>query len=160
MAASSIFRGLIIAALTVLLIQLVATWTGPELPEDITAWLDSQNLSSLGAALAHGNLGTQLVVGVLIYGFVFAYVIALLGLLAFHRWARVLFIMLMPLRLALQAALGTTISRPVDTFNSAAFMIDGAMLVLLFVEPVRARFRAAPAPIEQPIEPPPAAPPL
>jgi hypothetical protein len=157
MAASSIFRGLIIASLALLVVTFIATWTVPDLPEDVAAYIDSQNVSSLGAALAHGNVGTQLLVGILIYGFFFAYVVALIGLLRFQGWARTLFIMLVPLSLALQAAQGTTISRPIDTFDMAAAMINGALLVLLFVEPVRARFReAAAAPLPPP--PPPAAP--
>ena len=162
MAASSIFRGLTIAALLLLIVEILATWNGADVPEEVAAWLDSQNLSSLGAALAHGNLGTQLLVGIVIYGYLLAYVIALVGLLKFQRWARVLFIMLIPLQLALKAAMGTTISRPVDTFELAAAMIDGALFVLLFIEPVRTRFReilASPSTAPDLVPPPPPPPP-
>ena len=155
MAAIGIFRGLVIAALILLAITLIATWTEPDVPEAVAAYLDSQNVSSLGAVLAHGNLGAQILVGAVIFGYLVAYVVSLVGVLAFQRWARVLFIMLMPLSLVLQAALGTTLDRPIDTFNTAAAMIDGALLVLLFVEPVRARFRGTPP---APVAPPPATP--
>ncbi len=145
-----IYRGLALAALVLLVVGLVATWTAPEVPEAVATYLDSRNQGSLGAALEHGNLGTRLMVGALLVGYLLAYVVSLIGLLKFQRWARILFIMLVPLSLVLEAAKGTSLGGPLDTFRSCALLIDGALLVLLFVEPVRARFRAAdppPAPV-------------
>ncbi len=154
MATISIFRGLLIAALVLLVVGLISAWTEPEVPEAVAAYLDSLNEGSLGAALEHGNLGTRILVGLLAGGYLLAYLVSLVGLLRFQRWARTLFIMLMPLSLALEAAMGTSLSGPMDAFESAALMIDGALLVLLFVDPVRARFRGQAAPPVAPAPPP------
>lgn len=160
MAMLSIFRGLIFAALAFLAVLLIATWAGPDYPEEVTAFLTRENQGTLSVMLDAGSRGSQLAVGLLLLAYLGGYFAALLGMLTYRRWARVLFIVLLPVAFVLQGAVGTTIYTPLESvMEMTTHMINGALLVLLFVDPVRARFRepALPpgtAPMETPPPPP------
>jgi hypothetical protein len=155
-AAPSFFRGLILAALAFLAADLLIDFIEPTVPDEVAAYLDEQNAGSLSGLLDDGNIGAKLGVSILLLGYLVAYIGSLLGMLAFKRWARVAFLFVVPLGLVIDISYATAISTPWQTVITAMVaMTHGAILTLLFVEPVRARFRAqSPAAAPPPETPP------
>ena len=159
MAATTIFRGLILAALAIFAadIATVVMWYfAADLPETVQSYLDAQNAGTLSNVFSEANLGTQIAVGLLMLLYLIAYLAALLGLLGFRGWARWVFFIVIGLTLVFIISGGTSLSTPIEQFvTTLGSMVDGAILTLLFIEPIRARFRndaPAPDPID-PIEP-------
>lgn len=161
MAAITIFRGLVLAALVVLAATIatgVIAYFSPPLPAAIEAYLETQNVGTMANVFSEANWGTQIAVGIMLLLYLVAYLAALLGMLGFRRWARWLFVIVVSLTLIFIASGGTALSTPIETLvSTVGAMVDGAILTLLFIEPIRARFRASPetetaVPIE--LEPP------
>jgi len=149
MAATTIFRGLILAALAIFAadIATVVMWYfAADLPESVQSYLDAQNAGTLANVFSEANLGTQIAVGLLMLLYLVAYLTGLLGLLGFRRWARWVFILVVSLTLIFIASGGTSLATPIEAMVSAlGSMVDGAILTLLFIEPIRARFRTGSA---------------
>jgi hypothetical protein len=137
-----IFRGLVFGAILLLVLRVLGWVFGPEIPATVTTWLKSEGVGTLIDSLKNGPFSLRLAVGGLLLAYSLAYVASLLGLLRFHAWARYMFILTTLVGIALLAASGMVIS---SAFQAAAgalgAMIDGALLTLLFVDPVRMRFR-------------------
>ncbi len=86
--------------------------------------------------------------------YLIAYLASLIGLLRFRSWARWLFIIVIGLTLIFTISGGTTLSKPLESLvYTAGNMVDGAILTLLFIEPIRARFRDEPIAPQVPIDP-------
>ena len=158
MAAVTIFRGLVLAAFAVLLAGIAAgvmAYFGPALPAAVQSYLDSQNVGTMANVFSEANWGTQIAVGITFFLYLIAYLAALIGMLRFRGWARWLFIIVVVLSLVFAISGGTTLSTPIEslvyTFGN---MVDGAILTLLFIEPIRAKFRDEPIAPQVPIGPP------
>jgi hypothetical protein len=129
----------------------------PALPEPVAAYLD-ENMGPLFAALDTGAIGLKLSVGALLFAYLAAWITALVGLLKFRRWARALFLVTVGLNLVLLTSGGTTLTSPLQSaMSTLASMAEGAIVVLLFVEPVRSEFARKhfgfPAPPAPPVPP-------
>jgi hypothetical protein len=157
MAAVTIFRGLVLAAFAVLLAGIasgVMAYFGPTLPTEVQAYLDSQNVGTMANVFSEANWGTQVAVGIAFVVYLIAYLAALIGLLRFRGWARWLFIIVIGLTLIFTISGGTTLSTPIESLvYTAGNMVDGAILTLLFIEPIRAKFRDEPIAPQVPIDP-------
>jgi hypothetical protein len=158
MAAVTIFRGLILAALAVLVATIAAgvlTYFNPPLPAAVESYLAEQNAGTMANVFSEANWGTQIAVGITFVLYLIAYLTSLIGLLRFRGWARWLFIIVVGLMLVFIISGGTTLSTPIDALVSTiGAMVDGAILTLLFIEPVRARFRDEPIAPQVPLGPP------
>lgn len=149
MAAITIFRGLTITALAVFAAEIatgVMAFFGPDVPAAVQSYLAAKNTGTLANVFTEANLGTQIAVGILLLLYLVAFIASLIGLLGFRRWARWLFIIVTSLTLIFLASGGMTLSTPLESLASAlGFMADGAIVTLLFIEPIRERFRREPA---------------
>jgi hypothetical protein len=157
MAAVTIFRGLVLAAFGVLLAGIasgVMAYFGPPLPAEVQSYLDSRNVGTMANVFSEANWGTQVAVGITFFVYLIAYLAALIGLLRFRGWARWLFIIVIALSLIFAISGGTTLSTPIESLvYTAGNMVDGAILTLLFIEPIRARFRDEPIAPQVPLGP-------
>lgn len=157
MAAVTIFRGLVLAAFAVLVAGVasgVLAHFQPALPVEVDAYLKSQNVGTMANVFSEANWGTQVAVGIAFVVYLIAYLAALIGLLRFRGWARWLFIVVIGLSLVFTISGGTTLSTPIESLvYTAGNMVDGAILTLLFIEPIRARFRDEPIAPQVPLGP-------
>jgi len=157
MAAITIFRGLIVTALAVFAAEVatgVMAYFGPEIPAAVQSYLNAKNTGTLANVFSEANLGTQIAVGILMVLYLIAFVAALIGLLGFRRWARWLFIIVTSLTLIFLASGGMTLSTSLESLASTIrAMVDGAILTLLFIEPIRERFRREPSTPAGPVDP-------
>ncbi len=157
MAAVTIFRGLVLAAFAVLLANIASgfmAYFGPVLPVEVQNYLDSQNVGTMANVFSEANWGTQVAVGIAFVVYLIAYLASLIGLLRFRGWARWLFIIVIGLTLIFTISGGTTISTPIESLVfTAGNMVDGAILTLLFIEPIRAKFRDEPIAPQVPLGP-------
>jgi hypothetical protein len=157
MAAVTIFRGLVLAAFAVLLANIASgfmAYFGPALPTEVQAYLDSRNVGTMANVFSEANWGTQVAVGIAFVAYLIAYLASLIGLLRFRGWARWLFIIVIGLTLIFTISGGTTISTPIESLVfMAGNMVDGAILTLLFIEPIRAKFRDEPIAPQVPLGP-------
>ena len=155
--AVTIFRGLVLGAFAVLVAGVasgVMAYFQPALPAEVDAYLKSQNVGTMANVFSEANWGTQVAVGIAFVVYLIAYLAALIGLLRFRGWARWLFIVVIGLSLVFTISGGTTLSTPIESLvYTAGNMVDGAILTLLFIEPIRARFRDEPIAPQVPIDP-------
>lgn len=157
MAAITIFRGLIITALALFAAEVatgVMAYFGPGVPAAVQSYLDTKNAGTLSNVFSEANLGTQIAVGILMLLYLVAFIAALVGLLGFRRWARWLFIIVTSLTLIFLASGGMTLSTPLESLaTTLGAMANGAILTLLFIEPIRERFRREPSTPAGPVDP-------
>lgn len=137
----SIFRGLVFGAILLLAVRIVAAIFGPSVPEPVSRYLDGEGAGSLITSFRNGPFTLKLAIGGLLVAYAAAYVASLLGMLKFHGWARYMFIVTTIVGIALLASSGIAIHSSFQvTVATLGAMLDGALLTLLCVDPVRARF--------------------
>jgi hypothetical protein len=142
-----IFRGLVIAAFVLVAVEIAAAFLAPDLPEHVQTWLDTEANGPLYAALETGPLAVQIAVGALLIAYLAAYLAALVGMLRYKPWARVTFLATILVGGALSFTGGSSLYTAFElTVAALVSMVEGALIVLLFVDPVRGRFRNAAAP--------------
>jgi hypothetical protein len=83
----------------------------------------------------------------LLIAYLAAYLAALVGMLRYKPWARVTFLATILVGGALSFTGGSSLYTAFElTVAALVSMVEGALIVLLFVDPVRGRFRNAAAP--------------
>ena len=136
-----LFRSLVLACFALLVLSVAAAFFASEPPEHISAYLDEEAAGPILDALLHGSAITQAVTILLLVAYLGAWIASLFGLLGFKPWARTVFIATTVVGFALLPFAGSSLVSPfediIDTLLSAC---DGALLVLLFIEPIRGRF--------------------
>jgi hypothetical protein len=138
----SIFRGLVFGAILLLAARIVAAIFGPSVPDAVTTYLDQEGAGSLMTSFRGGPFTLKLAIGGLLIAYAVAYVASLVGMLKFHGWSRYMFIVTTIVGVALLAASGTAIHSAFQvTVATLGAMLDGALITLLCIDPVRARFR-------------------
>jgi hypothetical protein len=154
----SIFRGFVFGAVLLLAVKVVAAMFGPSVPEPVSNYLDGEGSGTLISSFRNGPFSLKLAIGGLLLAYAVSYVASLLAMLKFHAWARYMFIVTTIVGVALLASSGTAIHSSFQaTVACLGAMIDGALLTLLFIDPVRARFRGmvvAEVPLVDPVPPP------
>jgi hypothetical protein len=136
-----IFRGLVAGSLALFALSLIIGFFEPAFPDEVNAYLEADGASPLFHLLDSGPLGLQILVWALVLGFLVAYLASCVGMLMFRRWARATFIAVAVVGIIILpfegASFGTPLQSTVDTLFS---MIDGALLVMLLFDPIKARF--------------------
>jgi hypothetical protein len=145
MPVEKIFRALIYATLTLLVAGVLAGVFAPGVPEEISDQLDAENNGLLAKLLDSDSLPVSSAVLAVLIVFLCLWIASLVGMLGFRRWARAMFILLTPIGVLLEGVMGASVVGPAEAMVGTAYMMcQGALLVLLFVDPVRSRFLAAP----------------
>ncbi len=143
METTKVFRFLVLGSLALVIFTAVAAFYEPALPEAVTAYLDGEGAGPLYRNLDTGPLSTQIALGALLVGLLAAHVASCIGMLMFRSWARVTFIGTIVVGLALIPPGGSMLLGPLQSALDALFnMVDGAILVMLLVDPIKAKFAA------------------
>ena len=142
MDAFKLFRVLIIAKLAGMIASVLASFFGPAPPHEVTDWFDRSGGGLLAPVFESENWSAILA----LLGFCLAYVVAwvatLIGMMRFRPWSRMWFIAMSVLGFLWLPVIGQTWTTPLEgLFNGLILMCQGAVLALLFVEPVAGRFR-------------------
>jgi hypothetical protein len=136
-----LFRALVQASLALLAVSIAISFFGDELPEEVTAYLDGEAAGPLSSALLSERAGVQIAVGALMMAYLVAWIASMLGLLGFRPWARTGFIALTVAGFPLLLVAGSSLMSPLEgTLEALLNTCSGAILALLFTEPVRSAF--------------------
>lgn len=146
MDAVKLFRGLVVASLALLAASFASLLITPDLPEPISDWIGSEGAGPLFAWVDYESTGWLLLIGAVLL-WTGAHVAALLAALRFRRWSRAFLIISTAVGLALLPFTGFTLNSALDTtLDTLLNTCDGALLVMLLLEPIRGRFRSGIAP--------------
>jgi hypothetical protein len=138
---TKIFRILVWSYLALFAVSIAAAFFEPDLPEPVSEYLDGDGAGPFMSALYSGTLGMQIALGALFLGFLVACIASLFGLLEYRRWARAIFIATNLLGFALIPSMGASLSTPLQSgIDTLLCMLDGAILVMLLVDPIKAKF--------------------
>ncbi len=143
MDAIKLFRALIQANLALLVFSIVISFFAAEPPEAITEYLDGEGAGPLFGAVLTGTLGVQIVVVALMIGYLVAWIASMIFMLSFRPWARTWYIGLTIAGFPLVLLAGANLVSPFEGMLEALLnACSGALLVLLFIEPVRNSFES------------------
>jgi hypothetical protein len=138
---TKVFRGLVAGSLVLFVVVIAIGIFEPELPDEVNAYLEGEGAGPVFSALESGSVSLQILGVALMVGFLVAYVASCIGLLMFRRWARATFIGVAVVGLAATPWLGASLYTPLTSTVETLFnMIDGAILVTLLFDPIKAKF--------------------
>ncbi len=136
-----LFRALIFVSIGLMAASVGAILLEPELPEEVSRYFHEEAAGPLFALFDTESVAGPLTLAIVFLG---AWLAALVGMLNYRHWARTVFIVTTILGYALLPLSGSTYATPLQgTLDALFYTVDGALLALLFVEPIRDRFQAA-----------------
>ena len=129
-----LFRGLMLTALVLALLDLVVTFALPELVPEPLRQADEQITDGVSTA--------ALTIKVIIFiAFVSACIVAFVGLYRFRPWAPITNVVLSVASLFIWLVLGYNLSSGLaQALSDAASMVWGAVLALAYFTPIRSKF--------------------
>lgn len=138
-----LFRALIAASFVLFFLTIGLVFVEPELPDEVVNFIAEHSADPVEGLLA-AESGALVVIGTAVLVlYLGAYLASLAGMLAYKPWARMVYIVTTALSILLLPLAGATFSfRWQSTADALYWLVDGALLVLLFTEPVRSRFAA------------------
>jgi hypothetical protein len=148
-----VFRALVVADVVLLLAGVAIVFVEPDLPDAVTEYIQAQSglLDSLFKSVE--SRGWQLWVYFAVsLAYVAATLASLLGLFFFKRWARTMFAAVVAATLLMIPFMaGTFMSPTASLLDSLLYMCDGAIIAMLFTDPVSHRFIAGPQGFSSPL---------
>jgi hypothetical protein len=141
-----LFRLLIWASVALMgtTITMVAFETDP--PDHVMDWFTGEGAGPLMSWLLNSSGTGLLFFSLFAAAFFGAWIASVVGLLRLRPWGRKLFIASMVVAYLLFPLMGYTFASPAQgTLDAMFYACDGAILVMLFIEPVRSSFRSSPA---------------
>jgi hypothetical protein len=137
-----LFRLLILGEVTLLAASVVAAWLAPEYPEAVQNYFDSLSIPHLDLA-GEGNQSHAVLMGAAAVLLMTTWIVALIGLWNFKRWARPTYIAYSTLSLLMIPFFGPTLASGAEgAIDSLSMMVSGALMAAMLFSPVRARFAA------------------
>jgi hypothetical protein len=144
MDACKLFRVLIYVSIGLLAAAIGALFIEPDPPEEVMRYFDEEAAGPLFALMNTDSMAGLVVTAILAAVFLVAWLAALVGMLDFRPWARTVFIVTAIVSYAMLPLSGSSYAGPLQgTLDALVYTVDGALLVLLFVEPIRGRFSPA-----------------
>jgi hypothetical protein len=136
-----LFRALIIAMLVCFIATILAVIFGPAPPDEITAWFDENGGGLLAPLFMPESWGPMISLFAVCLALLIVWIASLIGMWKFRSWSPKAYIAVTVFGLVLLPLGGQTWTTPLEsTFNALMLMCEGAVLVLLFVDPIRAEF--------------------
>jgi hypothetical protein len=144
---TKVFRCLVAALLGLFALSIALSFFEPDLPDALNAYLEGDGASPVVSIFISGPLSLQILLVTLALTFLIAFIASCIGLLIFRRWARAMFIGVAVAGFAFIFWMGVTFTTPVLTaVNTLINMINGAILVMLLFDPIKAKFARPSAP--------------
>lgn len=138
---TKIFRGLVAASLVLFALGTVTSFLEPEFPDAVNAYVEGEAAGPLFGNLDSRPTSHLIVVVASAVAFLIAYLASCIGLLMFKRWARPLFIGVAVVGIVVLPFEGVTLTSPLlSTVETLFSMVDGALLVMLLFDPIKAKF--------------------
>jgi hypothetical protein len=134
-----LFRALIIGEVALSVVSLLPMFLAPDYPEAVQQYLDASQPSFMN--IDEGLTPAWIVTTGLAFLLLAAWVVALIGLWTFRRWARPLYVAVTVMTLILMVPFGSSITSGIeDMIGSLGMMVSGAIVAALFFAPLRERF--------------------
>lgn len=144
---TKVFRGLVASSLGLFALSIGISFLEPDFPDAVNEYLDGDGAGPLLSGLFSGPLSLQILLGALVLGFLAAYLASCVGLLLFRRWARATFIGVAVAGIVVIPWEGVSLTTPLMSLVETLFsMIDGAILVMLLFDPIKAKFAKSSSP--------------
>ena len=139
-----LFRGLIWFSLGLAPASASAVFLAEEPPDEVASYFYEEAAGPLYSLLdTDSTSGVTLLIIVLV-AFIGSWFAALLGMLAWKSWSRTLFFAVCIFSFALLPLGGTTYATSLQvSLEALTYASEGALLVLLLVDPIRGRFQPA-----------------
>lgn len=138
-----LFRALIGASFVLFFLTMGLVFVEPELPDEVVNFIAEHSVDPVEGMLLAESGALWVIGAAFLVVYLGAYLASLAGMLSYKPWARTVYIVTTGISVLMMPLAGATFSfRWQSTADALYWLADGALLVLLFTDPVRSRFAA------------------